>query len=138
MCSSDLRALSIPSLCPKGSLYARSGPLLARNARDAARLLDVVAGQDPLDPTSSPRPAGDCEAACGQPVEELRIGIPDSYYYDETSPAVGEAVAAAKDAFAGLGVTIRTVQVPDHENINLIWAAALSAEAATIHRRWLR
>ena len=33
---------------------------------------------------------------------------------------------------------MRPVDVPSHDEINLIWAAALAAEAATIHRKWLR
>ena len=30
------------------------------------------------------------------------------------------------------------MDVPSLDQVNLIWAAALAAEAATIHRKWLR
>lgn len=113
------------------------GPL-ARTARDAARLTDVIAGHDPLDPTSSSHAAGGYEAACATGVEGLRIGIPEDYYYEQASVDVATAVAAARERFAELGAALQPVQTPDHDQINLVWAAALAAEAATIHRRWLR
>jgi len=40
--------------------------------------------------------------------------------------------------FKDLKVEIVSVDVPSHDHINLIWAAALAAEASTIHRKWLR
>lgn len=124
-------------LMPLSYSFDTAGPL-ARTVRDAARLLDVVAGHDALDPTSSTRPAGSCEAACGAGVAGLRIGIPQSYFYDETAPEVAAAITAATDTLESAGATIVPVEVPSHDQINLIWAAALAAEAATIHRKWLR
>jgi aspartyl-tRNA(Asn)/glutamyl-tRNA(Gln) amidotransferase subunit A len=124
-------------LMPLSFSFDCAGPL-ARTVRDAARLLDTIAGHDPLDPTSSQQPARDCEAACGTDVKTLRIGIPSTYFYDDMDSQVARAVEDAQQTFAGLGVEIRTVQVPSLDQVNLIWAAALAAEAATIHRRWLR
>jgi len=124
-------------MMPLSFSFDTAGPL-ARTVRDAARLLDVIAGHDPLDPTSSTRAAGGCEAECGRGVEGLRVGVPTSYYYDDATPAVARALEAAQGVFAGLGAQVRPVPVPDHDTINLVWAAALGAEAATIHRRWLR
>ena len=51
------------------------GPL-ARTARDCARLLRIIAGHDPLDPTSSRQPVADYEAATvDASVKGLRIGV---------------------------------------------------------------
>ena len=124
-------------LMPLSYSFDCAGPL-ARTVRDAARLLDTIAGHDPLDPTSSHQPAGDCESACGADVKSLRIGIPSSYFYDEVDSQVAAALEAAQRTFAGLGVEICAVDVPSLDQVNLIWAAALAAEAATIHRKWLR
>lgn len=124
-------------LMPLSYSFDTAGPL-ARTVRDAARLLDVVAGHDQLDPTSSARPAGGCEAACRTDVAGLRVGIPQSYFYDDVAPEVAEAVAQARNTLEGAGASVVPVEVPSHDQINLIWAAALSAEAATIHRKWLR
>ena len=124
-------------LMPLSFSFDTSGPL-TRTVRDAARLLDTIAGYDPNDPTSSRRPGIRCEAACDRPLDGLRLGIPTSYFFDDLDPEVASALDAAQKAFRDIGVPLRPVPVPSHNEINLIWAAALSAEAATIHRKWLR
>lgn len=113
------------------------GPL-ARSARDAARLLAVIAGPDPLDGTCSARPVDDYEAACGQDVKGLKLGVPTSYYDEELHPDTARAMEAARAAFASLGVELVPVDVPDHRPINMLWQVICSAEAAAAHRRWLR
>jgi aspartyl-tRNA(Asn)/glutamyl-tRNA(Gln) amidotransferase subunit A len=54
------------------------GPL-ARTVRDAAILLGAMAGHDPKDSTSAPRPVPDYESALGGGVRGLRIGISQEY-----------------------------------------------------------
>lgn len=124
-------------LMPLSFSFDCAGPL-ARTVEDVAQLFDVIAGHDPLDPTSSTRPLEPCLPACGQPVEGLRIGIPTSYFYSDLEPAVEAAMGAAQSQLEALGCELREVAVPDHDDMNAIWAAALAAEAATIHRQWLR
>ena len=124
-------------LMPLSFSFDTAGPL-TRTVQDAARILDVIAGHDHLDPTSSTHPAGDCEVACGKGARGLRIGIPENYFYDETTEDVARALAQAQETFTSLGAELYSVTVPDHDQINLVWAAALAAEAATIHRKWLR
>ena len=51
------------------------GPL-ARTARDCARLLGVIAGHDPNDPTSSTEPVPDYEASLDGDIRGLVIGVP--------------------------------------------------------------
>src|SRR6202795_4696859 len=53
----------------------RIGPV-ARTVEDAATVLGVIAGHDPLDATSSERPVRDYFAECSKPVEGLRVGVP--------------------------------------------------------------
>ncbi len=124
-------------LMPLSFSFDTGGPL-TRTVRDAARIMDVIAGHDPRDPTSSQRPVEPCEAACGNSLKDLRVGIPTSYFYDDLDSGVAAALEAAQNVFRSAGAKLLPVDVPDHDHINLIWAAALSAEAATIHRKWLR
>jgi aspartyl-tRNA(Asn)/glutamyl-tRNA(Gln) amidotransferase subunit A len=56
----------------------QAGPL-ARSVRDAAILLRAMAGHDPKDTTSVDRPVPDYEAAVGQSVKGMTIGIPKEY-----------------------------------------------------------
>jgi aspartyl-tRNA(Asn)/glutamyl-tRNA(Gln) amidotransferase subunit A len=124
-------------MMPLSFSFDCAGPL-ARTVRDAARMLDVIAGHDPRDPTSSRRPPPACEAACGRDLRGIAVGVPESYFYDELDPQVAAAVATAQGALRSQGAKVHPVAVPDHDDINLVWAAALAAEAATIHRQWLR
>jgi len=124
-------------LMPLSFSFDCSGPL-ARTVRDAARILDVIAGHDPRDPTSSHRPKDNYEGACDKSIVGLKLGIPKTYFYDELDTEVGVALDLVQQQYSDLGAEIVFVDVPDHNHINLIWAAALAAEASTIHRKWLR
>jgi aspartyl-tRNA(Asn)/glutamyl-tRNA(Gln) amidotransferase subunit A len=124
-------------LMPLSFSFDCSGPL-ARTVKDAARVLGVIAGHDPRDSTSSQRPKDNYEAACDRPIAGLKLGVPKTYFYDELDTEVSMALDLVKQQYSDLGAEIVFVDVPDHSHINLIWAAALSAEASTIHRKWLR
>jgi aspartyl-tRNA(Asn)/glutamyl-tRNA(Gln) amidotransferase subunit A len=124
-------------LMPLSFSFDCSGPM-ARTVWDAARVLDVIAGHDPKDPTSSQRPKDNYEGACDKSIAGLKIGIPKTYFYDEIDTEVGVALDLVQQQYSDLGAEIDFVDVPDHNHMNLIWAAALAAEASTIHRKWLR
>src|SRR5438270_1319340 len=57
----------------------RVGPL-AKNVKDAASILQVIAGKDVLDATSSDRPVEDYVGGLEKPVEGLRVGVPREYF----------------------------------------------------------
>lgn len=59
----------------------QAGPM-ARNVRDAAILLGVMAGHDAMDSTSVDRPVPDYEAALTGNIKGMRIGIPAEYRVD--------------------------------------------------------
>ena len=59
----------------------QAGPM-TRTVRDAALMLRAMAGHDPKDSTSVPRDVPDYEAAIGQPVKGLKVGIPKEYRVD--------------------------------------------------------
>src|SRR5438045_311570 len=56
----------------------QAGPL-ARSVRDAAILLLSMAGHDPKDTTSTDREVPDYEAAVGESIKGMKIGIPEEY-----------------------------------------------------------
>jgi aspartyl-tRNA(Asn)/glutamyl-tRNA(Gln) amidotransferase subunit A len=59
----------------------QAGPF-ARTVRDAAILLTSMAGHDPKDSTSIDRPVPAYEAAVGQSIKGMKIGIPKEYRLD--------------------------------------------------------
>ena len=114
------------------------GPL-ARTARDCARLLGIVAGHDPMDPTSSHEAVPDYEAACLNPdIAGLRIGVPTNYYYEGGDGAVREYMDRSLEVLEQLGATIVEVTVPDHEHLSGLANVISASEGATLHAAWLR
>jgi aspartyl-tRNA(Asn)/glutamyl-tRNA(Gln) amidotransferase subunit A len=86
------------------------GPL-AQTVEDAAVLLEVIAGHDPLDSTSVPQPAPPVRAALDEGVEGLRIGR----ITDLPSGADPEVTDQLEAAFASLeraGAKVVDVTVP--------------------------
>ena len=113
------------------------GPL-ARTARDCARLMDAIAGPDPADPTASSEPVPQYEAALDGNVRGLRIGVARDYYYDPVTPEVGKKLEESLAAFRSLGATVVEVKVPDIDLVNTLMHVLMTAEAATVHRKWLQ
>ncbi|HEX4602430.1 MAG TPA: amidase family protein, partial [Candidatus Angelobacter sp.] len=81
------------------------GPL-TKTVKDAAVLLRVIAGHDPLDSTSADVPVPDYEADLAKPVTGLRIGVPNEYFGEGLDPEVRASVEAgiAKLRDAGCGI----------------------------------
>jgi aspartyl-tRNA(Asn)/glutamyl-tRNA(Gln) amidotransferase subunit A len=89
----------------------RVGPL-TRNVRDAAIMLGVIAGYDPLDATSANVPVPDYVAALNQPVKGLRVGVPTEYFGEGLDQCVREAVESAIESLREAGCTVHPVSLP--------------------------
>jgi aspartyl-tRNA(Asn)/glutamyl-tRNA(Gln) amidotransferase subunit A len=87
------------------------GPFGATVA-DAAALLEVVAGHDPLDTTSIERPAPAAVAATARGVDGLRVGL-CAELVDQVDPDVAARVREAAEALAKEGATVTDVSVPE-------------------------
>jgi len=86
------------------------GPLAA-SVRDAAAMLQAIAGYDPLDTGSSDVPVADYVSAIGEATKNLRIGIPRAHFYDELDEEVRGAVDAALAVIKTLVAEIRDVRI---------------------------
>ncbi len=86
------------------------GPF-ARNVKDAATLLRVIAGRDPRDATSAAAPVPDYPALLAGGVKGLKLGLPREYLKDLGSE-VGGPISRGVDAFRRLGCEIRELSLP--------------------------
>src|SRR5205823_7116462 len=66
---------------PLGWSLDHMGPL-TRSVRDAALVLNAIAGGDPKDPTSSRRPVVDYVPEEGCRIRGLRIGFPENFFFE--------------------------------------------------------
>jgi aspartyl-tRNA(Asn)/glutamyl-tRNA(Gln) amidotransferase subunit A len=113
------------------------GPL-ARNARDCARMLSVIAGHDSRDPTSADMPVPDYEAGLNGDLRGVRIGVPVTYFMDDVDSAVQAAFEASLDVLAGRGATLVSLELPLMNAISTYASVVSRVEAATIHAEWMR
>ena len=113
------------------------GPL-ARTARDCARLLRVIAGHDPADPTSSSEPVADYEAGLDGDIRGLVVGIPTNFFFDSVDRDVQQAFDAAMQVLEARGARTVMLEIPHMDAINTYGAVISRVEGATIHAQWMR
>lgn len=87
------------------------GPF-ARNARDAAILLQAIAGHDKRDSTSSPTPVQDYTAGLNGSIKGLRIGVPEEYWVEGTQDGVVNSVKANIERLREMGAEVTPVSLP--------------------------
>jgi aspartyl-tRNA(Asn)/glutamyl-tRNA(Gln) amidotransferase subunit A len=87
------------------------GPL-TKTVKDAAILLGVIAGHDPMDSTSANLPVPDYAADLAKPVSGLKIGIPKEYFGEGLDPEVRAAVEAGIAKLRSAGCEIIPISLP--------------------------
>jgi len=87
------------------------GPL-TKTVKDAAILLRVIAGRDPLDSTSADVPVPDYEADLAKPVDGLKIGVPREYFGEGLDAEVRAAVEAGIAKLRSAGCEIVPISLP--------------------------
>jgi aspartyl-tRNA(Asn)/glutamyl-tRNA(Gln) amidotransferase subunit A len=97
------------------------GPLAA-TVGDAAAVLQVIAGYDPLDVGSAEIPVSDYASGLGEATKALRVGVPRAYFFDDLDDEVGAAVEQAL-------VVIRTLVAEIHE-VRIVVTADRTVQAA--------
>ena len=113
------------------------GPL-ARSARDCARVMSVIAGHDPLDPTSADVAVPDYEAALSGDLRGVRVGVPENYFLDDVDAPVQAAFDAALRVLADRGATLVRLGLPLMDAVSAYVAVVSRVEAATIHAQSMR
>jgi aspartyl-tRNA(Asn)/glutamyl-tRNA(Gln) amidotransferase subunit A len=130
--------VSRAGVMPLSWSYDHVGPL-AHTVRDAALMLGVIAGVDPLDATTSRQPVPDYVAALDGPVAGLRVGVAGGFYADGLDPAVTAALAEAVRVLGAAGARVEPVAVPDPGPIVAACSNVMvRAESAVIHARILK
>lgn len=106
------------------------GPL-AKEVRDAALLLNYLAGPDPRDSTCLDAAASDYLESLGREIKGLKIGIPREYYGPGLDPEVAAAVRQAHQTLAGLGAELVEVSLPHTEYAVAVYYLVAVAEASS-------
>ena len=104
--------------------------VLTRDVTDAAILLNIIAGHDPLDSTSLDAPVPDATAALTGDIRGMRVGVPREYFIPGMQPEVEAAVRAALEKLADLGAEIVEVSLPHTDYALPVYYLIAPAEAS--------
>jgi aspartyl-tRNA(Asn)/glutamyl-tRNA(Gln) amidotransferase subunit A len=110
------------------------GPM-TRRVRDAAAVLQVIAGYDARDTASVDVPVPDYSAA-PQAAGALRLGVPRAHFYEALAPEVEAAVQSALTVLARLGGRTRdfVIDVGTDAAVAVLRAEAYAYHEATVAR----
>ena len=106
------------------------GPF-GKSVKDAALMLQYMAGREPLDSTSADVPVPNYLDQIGQPVRGLRIGVPEEYFGEGLDPEVRRAVEAGIQELAKAGCEIVPISLPNTKYAIPTYYVVATAEASS-------
>ena len=105
------------------------GPL-TKDVRDAATMLQVIAGHDPYDSTSVPEPVPKYTDALTGDLKGLKVGLVKEYMVGGLEPAVKQAVQTAVKQLESLGAEVTEISLPHTEYAIATYYIVATAEAS--------
>jgi len=108
------------------------GPM-TRSVTDAGIMLEVIAGYDTNDPTSSPDPVPAMLEGIDKSIKGVRIGFDENYATKDIDTELGNAICTGVELLQELGAIIVDVELPDMDAYVLAWPTICSAEAVAAH-----
>ena len=90
------------------------GPI-TKDVRDAAILMNAIAGPDPFDSTTLDEPVPDYTATLENGVKGLKVGLPKEYFIEGLDPEVENKVRNAVEELGRLGAEVIEISLPHTE-----------------------
>ncbi len=108
----------------------RIGPF-AKNVKDVAAVLRVIAGRDPNDSTSTTTPVPDYQSEIQKPVKGLRLGIPKEYFGAGMDGEVRKKIEAGLEIYKRLGCELVDIHMPHTDYAIATYYIIATAEASS-------
>ncbi len=105
------------------------GPF-ARNVKDAALLLQVIAGRDEMDATSAFAPVPDYVSGLDGNVKGVRVGLPREYFRGLASET-GDLILRGVETLRKLGCEVAEISLPATEYAVACYYVICTAEASS-------
>jgi aspartyl-tRNA(Asn)/glutamyl-tRNA(Gln) amidotransferase subunit A len=105
------------------------GPL-TKTVRDAALIMNAIAGHDPQDSTCLNEPVPDYTAVLGRDLRGIRLGLPKEYMIKGIDRQVKSAIDAAIAQLETLGAEIVDVSLPQTDYAIAVYYILATAEAS--------
>ncbi|WP_137624926.1 Asp-tRNA(Asn)/Glu-tRNA(Gln) amidotransferase subunit GatA [Lactiplantibacillus pingfangensis] len=117
-----------------GSSLDQIGPM-TRTVKDNAAALNLIAGNDVHDGTSSEREVPDFTAGLTGDIKGMKIALPKEYMDDGIDPKVREVIKAAVKQFEDLGATVEEVSLPHSRyGVSAYYIIASSEASSNLQR----
>jgi aspartyl-tRNA(Asn)/glutamyl-tRNA(Gln) amidotransferase subunit A len=104
--------VSLAGVWPRTRTLGVAGPM-TRCVKDAALMMNALAGYDPDYAASLPAPAEDFTRDLDAGVRGLRLAVIEGYTFHDIDPEIERVLRAAVDVLAKLGARIETVTIPE-------------------------
>jgi aspartyl-tRNA(Asn)/glutamyl-tRNA(Gln) amidotransferase subunit A len=126
---------SLAGVVPLSWTLDHPGPL-TRTVRDAAIVLQAMAGHDANDRATGDRAVPDFLDGIDAGPKGLRIGVPKQYFREKCAPDVWAAFEAALEAMKSAGASVREFDFPEVEGYMNAAASIIVVDAAAYHSEW--
>jgi len=104
---------------------------LTKTVEDSAILLQVTAGKDSLDPTTSNIPVPDYSKTLGTSLKGLKIGIPKEYVERGNDQEIHDLFYEAQNQFSYLGAEVHEISLPHTNYANACYYVIQPAEISS-------
>ena len=108
----------------------RIGPL-GTNVQDVSAMLQVIAGRDPYDSTSTTAPVPDYRAEMEKPVKGLRLGVPKEYFAEGMDGGVRAKIEKGLEIYRKLGCELVDIRMPHTDYAIATYYIIATAEASS-------
>jgi aspartyl-tRNA(Asn)/glutamyl-tRNA(Gln) amidotransferase subunit A len=116
------------------------GPM-TRTTKDAALVLQAIAGYDRQDTASMDRPVPDWISTISNSTKSLRIGIPRAYFWEELDPEIEQAMEAALAVLKKMTASQREIASLATDGSYSSWTnpygAVFTTEAYAYHKDYI-
>ena len=116
---------------------------ITRSTWDAAAVLQIIAGRDPLDLTTENKKVVDYvkiieddEAATTG--KKISVGIPKEYFFDYLQPEVYRTFVDFTETIKSMDISVFDVHIKETDKIYESWRPLRLGESAEIHLKWLQ
>lgn len=108
----------------------QGGPM-TRSAEDAALMLNIMAGFDPADSTSSQQPVPDYCEQLNDSLQGIKIGVPKEYFGEGLDLNIETSIQQALKEYEKLGATLVDISLPHSQLSVPAYYVIAPAEAST-------
>lgn len=112
------------------SSFDTIGPI-AKSAADVAIILNIIAGNDPLDSTTVNVDLPDYKTFLGKDIKGKKIGIPKEFYGQGLDPEVDEILGAAIEKLKELGAEVKEMSLPSTDFAIAMYYIIAKSEASS-------